>query len=359
MTDQGQGPLAGLRILEFDARDTVPLTGMMLADMGADVIRIRREAADAGDAIPTLYRGRGELILDLAYARDREAALALIDRADALIEGFAPGMMETMGLGPDICLERNPRLAYCRVSPWGRIGPLAGRQASDINVLSLSGALHAIGPAAAPVPPLALIGDFASGGLMMATGLVAAVLSAQATGVGQVVDVAKLGGVATLMSMYYSLHGAGYWPDVRAANMTDGGAPFYRCYACADAKHVAVGALEPHQFAALCDGLGVPRQRFAQYDRAAWEAMAGSFAEIFAGRARDAWEAHFAGGNACVTPVLSLAEAPHHPQNQQSGVFGAPLGMLQPMPAPGFSATPSAARARDRLSVADALVRWC
>jgi alpha-methylacyl-CoA racemase len=358
MVEQLSGPLAGMRVVEFDARETVPLAGMLLADLGADVVRIRRRGANAADVIPSLYRGRLELTLDLSRPAAAAAALDVIEHADALIEGFAPGLMEQMGLGPDTCLARNPGLAYCRLSGWGRSGPLNGEQGSDINYLALSGALHAIGSPDAPAVPLALIADFAGGGMALALGLVSAVLCAQATGIGQVVDVSKLGGSATLMSVYYALLSGGRWTDRRAANMTDGGAPFYRCYRCADGRHIAVGALEPNQYGALCDGLGIARDRFAQYDRSHWETMAEVFAGIFAGRTRDAWEAHFTGGQACVTPVLSLAEAPDHFHNRAADIFGAPLGPVQPMPNPRFSKTPLIARASAMTTVTALRERW-
>ncbi|MES2987770.1 MAG: CaiB/BaiF CoA-transferase family protein [Pseudomonadota bacterium] len=358
MVEQASGPLSGLRILEFESRDTVPLTGMVLADMGADVVRVRRGGPDAGAMIPSLYRGRMELTLDLSTHAGRAAAVALVERADALVEGFAPGIMEKLGLGPEQCLERNPALAYCRLSGWGREGPFAGMQGTDINYLAISGALHAIGPAGAPIPPLALLADFAGGGLMMAMGLIAAVFRARDSGQGQVVDVSKLGGAAALMSMYYSLHASGHWPDRRAANMTDGGAPFYRCYSCSDARYIAVGALEPGQFAALCDRLGIAKDRFSQYDRAGWGDMTTVFAAIFASRTRDAWEVHFEGADACVTPVLALAEAPHHPHNEAARVFGFPSGSVQPMPVPNFSVTPASVRESTPATIDTLLSRW-
>lgn len=358
MNEPAGGPLAGLRVIELEGRETVPLAGMLLADMGADIVRIRSGGQNAAVAIPSMYRGRQELTLDLSRPNARLALLDLIDHADALIEGFIPGLMEKMGLGPDVCLDRNPILAYCRLSGWGRRGPLQGTQGQDINYLALSGALHAIGSTRDPVAPLALIADFAGGGMNLAIGLLGAVLRARATGRGQVVDVSKLGGAATLMSMYYSLQADGHWTDRRATNVTDGGAPFYRCYACGDARHIAVGALEPGQFVALCDGLGIARGRYDQNDRSGWGAMALAFAEIFASRTRDAWEEHFEGRNACVTPVLALAEAPNHPHNKAADVFGSPFGKVQPMPSPKFSETPSTVRASAQTTVDMLKKRW-
>lgn len=357
MAEARHGPLAGVRILELETSHTVPLTGMLLADLGCDVVRVRRSGTDGGTVVPLLYRGRSEMTLDLADAKGRDAAMALIARADGLIEGFAPGAAESMGLGPEPCLSRNPRLVYGRMSGWGREGPLAGRSGNDINHLALVGALHAIGPAELPVPPLGLVGEF-SGAMLLALGMVSAILASQATGQGQVVDVAQIDGAATMMTLYYALFGAGRWMDARASNLTDGAAPFYRCYVCADGRHVAVGALDPGEFTALCLGLGLRAQQFRQYDRQGWPEMAATFAHTFARRTRDEWARHFEGLDASVTPVLSLAEAPAHPHNRAHGTFGTPLGPLQPMPAPRFSATPLEAMPQEASTVAEVLERW-
>ena len=358
MVDAGHGPLAGVRIVEFDTAGPVPLAGMLLADMGCDVVRIRRAGTDGSAIAPLLYRGRSEVTLDLTSVADREKALMLVAEADGVIEGFRHGIAEQLGLDAPRCLAANPRLVYAKVSGWGQDGPLAGAAGNDINHLALTGALHAIGAPAAPAVPLNLVGEYAGASMFAALGLVAGILSAQATGRGQVIDVAQTDGVASLMTLYYALHGAGRWADSRASNLIDGGSPFYRCYACADGRHVAVGALEPPSFAILCDVLGVPAERFEQYDRASWIEMGDAFAEAFATRSRDDWTEAFEGKDACVTPVLSLAEAPHHPHNQARKTFAAPTGTIQPMPAPRFSASPAMAVPAVPETVEQVLERW-
>jgi alpha-methylacyl-CoA racemase len=352
------GPLAGLRIVEFDTPGAVLFAGMLLADLGCDVVRIVRPGQEASGVAASLYRGRSQVALDLAQAAGREQALSLIAEADGVIEGYRPGIAEQVGLDPARCLALNPRLVYARTSGWGREGPLAGAPGNDINHLALSGALHAIGPAPGPVPPLNLIGEYAGGGLYLALGLVSAILAAQATGKGQVIEAAQLDGAASIMTLYYALHGAGRWADARAANMIDGGAPYYRCYACADGRHVAVGALEPQAFRALCAGLGIAADRFDPYDRACWPALGEALASAFASRGRDEWARLFEDGEACVTPVLSLTEAPLHPHNRARGAFSAQAGVMQPVPAPRFSATPAVAIPAIDERLADILDRW-
>ena len=351
------GPLAGVRIVELDAAGPVPLACMLLADMGCDIVRIRRAGPDGSAIAPLLYRGRSEIALDLTTVADREKLLALVAHADGMIEGFRAGIAEQLGLDPARCLAANPRLVYGRVSGWGNHGPLAGRPGNDINHLAITGALHAIGVPALPVPPLNLLGEYAGGAMFLALGMVAAILRAQATGEGQVVEAAQVDGTAALMTLNYALHGGSRWADMRASNLIDGGAPFYRCYACADGRHVAVGALEPPCFDALCEGLGLAG-RFNQYDRASWIDMGEAFAQAFATRTRDDWTEQFDGRNACVTPVLSLAEAPHHPHNVARETFAAPTGITQPMPAPRFSLSPSAAVKQETTTVEEVLERW-
>lgn len=358
MVQSSSGPLAGVRIVEFDAAGAVPLACMLLADMGCDVVRIRRAMPDGSAVAPLLYRGRSEVTLDLGQPADRERALALIAAADGLVEGLRAGMMEQFGLGPEPCLAANPRLAYGRTSGWGLIGPLAGRAGNDINFLALSGALHAIGTPGAPIPPLNLVSEYAGGAMFLSLGMVSAILAAQATGRGQVVEAAQGDGIAALMTLYYSLQGAGRWSEARASNLIDGGAPFYRCYACSDRRHVAVGALEPATFQILCQGLGIAPGRFAQYDRTCWGEMSELFAGIFASRSRDEWALHFQEVDACVTPVLTLSEAPLHEHHRARGTFATGQGGAQPAPAPRFSATPSAAMAVEAATVEDVLARW-
>jgi alpha-methylacyl-CoA racemase len=346
-----------VRIVEFDTAGPVPLAGMLLADLGCDVVRIRRATTDGSAVAPALYRGRTEVMLNITQVADRERALMLIAAADGVIEGFRHGLIEQLGLDAARCLAVNPRLVFGRVSGWGLDGPLSGGAGNDINHLALSGALHAIGPVAGPVPPLNLLGECAGGALFLALGMVSGILRAQATGQGQVIDAAQIDGVASMMSLYYALHGAGRWADTRASNLIDGGAPFYRCYACADGRHVAVGALEPPYFDALCAGLGLAG-RFQQYDRANWAAMGEAFSEAFASRTRDEWAELFECKDACVTPVLSLAEAPLHPHNRARDTFAGADGAMQPMPAPRFSATPGAAVPPRTETVEEILERW-
>ena len=357
-------PLSGLRILEFDGLGPVTFAGMVLADLGADVLRLTRSAsagapvfADVGGEV--LHRARSSVAVNLKDADDRTRILDLIGAADGLIEGFRPGVMERLGLGPDVCAARNPRLVYGRVTGWGQTGPKAAEVGHDINYIALSGALHAMGePDRPPRPPLNLIGDYGGGAMMLVTGVLAGLLEAQRTGVGRVVDAAMTDGSALLMSLFHALAGRGLWSDARGVNLLDGGAPFYRCFTCRDGRFVAVGALEPQFYAALLTGLGLREDEAPQYDMANWPALHARLEEVFATRDRDDWAALFEGADACVTPVLSLAEAPLHPHNAARNTFNA-AGPPQPAPAPRFAgsdALPEPERAA--LSVAEALARW-
>lgn len=357
-----EGPLAGVRVVEFDAIGPVPLAAMMLADMGCEVVRIVRPSGrtwdETGGAV--LNRGRPVVHLDLKVEADRASALALSARADAVIEGFRPGVMERLGLGPDVCLEANPRLVFARMTGWGQTGPLAQRAGHDINYIAVAGALNAIGPAdRPPPPPLNLLGDYGGGAMFAVVGLLAAIISARTTGKGQVVDVAMTDGVAVLTSFFHAFAHRGLWRDERGANLLDGGAPFYRCYACADDRFVAVGALEPQFFAQLLAGLEIAPDVFGQYDMDAWPRMQAALAERFQARTRDDWAAIFADTDACVSPVLSFGEAPDHPHNRARGTFMTRTDVVQPSPAPRFGATPSKiGKAEDDLTVADMLDRW-
>lgn len=308
-----EGPLSGVRIVELDAIGPVPFAAMLLADLGADVVRVVQPGGEGSGIVPALYRGRRELVLDFRHPAAIAELLDLIDRADGLVEGMAPRSAAALGIGPDRCRARNPRLAYGRASMWGSEGPMAERPGSDINVLALTGALHAIGEPDMPAVPLTLIGDHAGCGLFLALGMVSAILAAQASGQGRLVDAAAMDGVGTLMALTQNLAAAGRWVDRRAANLVDGGAPFYRCYRCSDDRHVAVGAIDAGAFAELCAGLGLDAAKIAQFDRAAWPHLAREFTRRFASRSRDEWTARFPDGAACVTPVLSLAEAARHP----------------------------------------------
>mgnify|MGYP005990015557 CR=1 FL=1 len=355
------GPLTGIRIVEIDAIGPVPLAAAILAGLGADIVRIARKDGgtwgEVGGAV--LQRGRARVELDLKDATDRDALLDLIERADALVEGFRPGVMERLGIGPAICLARNPKLVFARVTGWGQEGPLADRAGHDINYIALTGALHAIGAKdAPPTVPLNIIGDYAGGSMFAALGLVAAILSARTTGKGQVVDVAMVDGVANMLGLFHAFLDNGLWRDERASNLLDGAAPFYRCYACADGGHVAVGALEPQFFAALLEGLEIPADRFVQNDRACWPAMAQAFTQAFATRPRDAWEAHFAGTDACVTPVLSLGEALDHPVHATRGVFVDTDGIRHAAPAPRFSVTPGRNGPARSIALDEAIAAW-
>jgi alpha-methylacyl-CoA racemase len=336
------GPLKGLNVIEMAGIGPAPFVGMMLADMGADVLRIDRKGPSGSDSFERVKaanfidRGRRVLRLDLKHPEASAFALDLIAGADALIEGFRPGVMERLGLGPEVCLARNPKLVYGRVTGWGQTGPLADRAGHDINYIALSGVLGAIGGAEAPTPPLNLVGDFAAGAMMLAFGLVCALLEARTSGQGQVVDAAMTDGAATLAAMIYSFRASGQWRDSRAANLLDGGAPFYRAYRCADGRFVAVGALEPQFYAELLKGLGIAESELPdRWKRENWPALADRFSAAFAEKSRDAWAEVFAGRDACVTPVLSLDEAPRHPHNVARAAFRG----LEPATAPRFSRT--------------------
>ncbi len=341
------GPLAGLRVVEFAGIGPGPFAAMMLADMGADVVRVDRAGSTLlGLDYDVLNRGRRSIALDLKRPEAVEAALRLVEKADALIEGFRPGVMERLGLGPDVCLARNSRLAYGRITGWGQEGPLAQAAGHDINYIALSGALHAIGTEeGGPAVPLNLIGDFGGGGMLLALGLVCAVLEARGSGTGQVVDAAMTDGAAALMAMIYGMAGNGQWTDQRQANLLDGGAPFYGAYRCADGKWVAVGALEPQFYALLLDKLGLDDPAFrTQSDRFMWPRLRAALTDAFARRTRQEWCEVLEGTDACFAPVLDLAEAPAHPHNASRGTLEQRDGIVQPAPAPRFSHTPAALR---------------
>lgn len=351
-----RGPLAGVRLLEFDGMGPVPLAAKLLADLGADVLRIARP--DAGDRAggAALLANRTMVRLDLKSDSGRKAVLELIARTDALIEGFRPGVMERLGLAPDACLAVNPRLVYVRMTGWGQNGVLASRAGHDLNYVSVTGVLHAIGAAdQTPPPPLNLIGDYGGGATFAMIGVLAGLLRSRETGRGEVVDVAMVDGVSALSSAIHGLRNAGAWCDARESNLLDGNAPFYRCYACADGKFVAVAALEPQFFALLLDGLGLERGCFVQRDAAEWPAMRQAFAEAFASRTRDEWSAIFEASDACVTPVLNFAEARCYPHNVARGIFAGPL----PAAAPRFGGGEAGpASPFEEVDIGSALERW-
>ena len=359
------GPLAGVRIVEFDAIGPVPLAAMLLADLGAEIVRIARAPNsgqawdDTGGAV--LNRNRKHVHLDLKSPGDRDRALALVTRADAVIEGFRPGVMERLGLGPDVCLAANPRLVFVRMTGWGQTGPLAERAGHDLNYIAVTGALEAMGSPDRPPPvPLNLVGDYGGGSMFAVMGLLAAVIAARASGRGQVVDVAMTDGVAALSSLFHGLAASGLWMNARGLNLLDGSKPFYRCYACADGRHVAVGALEPAFFARLLVGLDLDPAAFSQFDPSEWPAMAETFAGVFVTRTRDEWAARFEGTDACVSPVLDFAEAADHPHNAARQTLIEFDGVRQPAPAPRFSDTPAAidpAR-RGLIDIDEAVAAW-
>jgi alpha-methylacyl-CoA racemase len=341
------GPLEGLKVLELAGIGPGPYACMLLADLGADVLRLERGDPDAASEASwdVLNRSRHSVALDLKNDAARMLVLDLCEQADVLIEGFRPGVTERLGLGPDDVFARNPKIVYGRITGYGQEGPLSARAGHDINYISVSGALWPIGRVGErPVPPLNLVGDFGGGGVFLAFGVLAAYMSALRTGEGQVVDAAMVDGSASLMAMTYSLMGLGTWIDDRGVNLLDTGAPFYEVYDTSDDKFVAVGAIETQFYRALLEGLGLteedPKQ---QWDRTRWPAMKERFASLFRAKTRDEWTERFIHIDACVTPVLSPTEAAHHPFNTQRNVFSID-GMLQPQPAPRFSKTPGAIR---------------
>ncbi len=337
------GPLSGLTVLELGGIGPVPFAGMMLADMGATVIRTGR----AGDTSHTvLNRGRVQLFVDLKDPDGVALVRRMAHGADIVIEGFRPGVAERLGVGPDDLLAGNPRLVYGRMTGWGQDGPWAGAPGHDINYLSITGALHAIGPRDGdPLPPLNLVADFGGGGMLLAFGLVSAVVHARATGQGQVVDAAMVDGASLLLGMIHGFVADGLWRDERAANFLDGAAPFYRTYRCADGEHMAVGCVEPQFFADFLRVLGLTDDPlFAdQNDRDRWPAQVRRLEQVFVTRPRGEWERVFEGTQACTTPVLSLDEAAAHPQMAARRTLANGVdGIRQPMPAPRFSRTPAA-----------------
>ena len=328
-----------------------PFAAMLLSDMGAEVIRIDRKSQPGDTAFDTLKnygflnRGRRSLALDLKQPAAAKALLTLVASADALIEGFRPGVMERLGLGPDACRAKNPKLVYGRVTGWGQTGPLAPSAGHDINYIALTGALHAIGKRDQPVPPLNVVGDFGGGAMFLACGVLAALLEAQRSGQGQVVDAAMTDGAALLMAMQYSFKAAGHWNNERESNLLDGGAPFYGTYRCSDDKWLAVGAIEPQFHDLLIGKLGLPAAEFAdRWNPESWPRLRARLETVFGGRTRDEWCALLEGTDACVAPVLDLDEAPRHPHNVARQTFVAHAGITQPAPAPRFSRTAPAIR---------------
>ncbi|WP_460605342.1 CaiB/BaiF CoA transferase family protein [Jatrophihabitans fulvus] len=343
------GPLEGVRVVELPAIGPVPMLGMLLADLGAEVIRIDRLSGggDLGSIMTTTAMGRGRrsLGLDLRKPGGAEVVLRLVERADALIEGFRPGVAERLGVGPDEALARNPKLVYGRMTGWGQHGPLSATAGHDLTYLAVTGLLHGIGPKdGPPVPPVNYVADFGGGSMFLATGLLAGILHARASGEGQVVDVAMTEGAAYLGTMTRVMAGMGVWQDRREANLLDGGSPNYRCYETSDGRWVAVGALEPQFWEALVTTLGREVEGTpGPYDPKEWKACRAWLTETFLTRTRDEWAELFAPLDACVAPVLTLAEAQEHPHNVARGSFTDVAGATVPAPAPKFSRTPGEA----------------
>ena len=360
------GPLAGVKIVEFTGIGPAPMAGMMLADMGATVLRIdRAAAADLGVPMAQehefTHRSRAVMKLDLKRPEAITQALRLIDGADALIEGFRPGVMERLGLGPEVCLGRNPKLAYGRVTGWGQHGPLAQGAGHDLNYIALTGALHAIGRAGQkPTPPLNLVGDYGGGALYLVTGLLAAIIAARTTGAGQVVDAAMVDGALSLMTPIYAMQAGGRLSAPRGENQLDSGAYYYEVYECADGQFISLAPIEAKFHAELLRLLEIdPASMPAQRDRGGWAAWKEVLTARFLARTRDDWCRILEGTDACFAPVLSMAEAHRHPHNQAREAFIDVGGHRQPAPAPRFGATPLAhPRAPGSVSLAETLAAW-
>lgn len=353
------GPLRGLKVLEFAGLGPAPFCCMLLSDMGADVVRIDRPGTTYKPA-DVEARGRTSLQLDLKNPAQKQQALQLVSKADILIEGFRPGVMERLGLGPDIAHQLNPALVYGRMTGWGQTGPLASKAGHDLNYLALTGALHAIGSKEKPAVPLNLIADFGGGALYLAMGVLAALQHAQKSGTGQVVDCAMTDGVISMLGMIYGDFAEQRWNDARESNVIDGAAPFYNVYQCSDGQWLSVGAIEPQFYANLLHVLELYEPVFKeQWDKSLWPQQQQKLTELFFNRSRDEWCALFAVHDACVTPVLNLAEAQQHPHNLARQSFTRVAGINQPAPAPRFSATAGAIQAGSAAdSVAAVLAAW-
>ena len=345
------GPLAGYKIVEIAGIGPTPLCCSLLADMGANVVRIDRKGPTglgfeyAGEKADIRRRGRPSIAVDLKHPKGVETVLRLIESADALADPMRPGVMERLGLGPDVCLARNPRLIYGRMTGWGQTGPLANVAGHDINYISLSGVLHAIGTKERPVPPLNVIGDMGGGAMFLAMGLLAGMLEARKSGKGQVVDVAMTEGSAYLAMACFGLASSGHWKDERESNPLDGGAPFWRCYETKDGKHISIGAVEKKFWALLLETLELdPAALPDQLDEDGWPKIIAVFDAKFKEKTRDEWCEIMEGTDICFAPVLSFSEAPHHPHNKARGSFVEVDGIVQPGPAPRFSRTPSSVK---------------
>ena len=347
------GPLEGITVIEIAGIGPGPFCGMMLSDMGADVIRVDRTGSGGLGAIPNdvLNRGRRSVAVNLKTAVGREVVLRLCEKADALFEGFRPGVAERLGIGPEDCAKRNPKLVYGRMTGWGQDGPMAPAAGHDINYISLTGALHAIGrKGERPVPPLNLVGDFGGGGMLLAFGMVCALLEARKSGKGQVVDAAMVDGATALMAMFFTFRNMGMFKEERESNMLDGGAHFYDTYETKDGRYVSIGSIEPQFYALLVEKAQLDPVRFApQMDASKWPELKKELAGVFRQKTQKEWCAIMEGTDVCFAPVLPITEAKEHPHNKARGTFLELEGILQPAPAPRFSRTQARVRSNARL----------
>ncbi|GIJ26751.1 CoA transferase [Micromonospora qiuiae] len=346
MVGSAKGPLVGLRVLELSGIGPGPFAASVLGDLGAEVLRVDRPGG-AGTGVPehldTLRRSRRSVVLDLRQEAGVEALLTMVEAADVLIEGYRPGVAERMGFGPDVCLRRNPRLIYGRMTGWGQEGPLAQNAGHDLNYIAVTGALHAMGRRGQPPAiPLNLVGDFGGGSLYLVVGVLGALLERERSGLGQVVDAAIVDGVAHLITMFHGMLAAGMWRDERGVNLLDSGAPWYDTYETSDGGHVAVGAIEPKFYAQLMETLGLDPDQRRRSDPRQWEAIRAELTKAFLSRTRDEWAEIFGASDACVAPVLSLREAIDFPHLRERNVFVDVAGIMQPAPAPRLSRTPGA-----------------
>src|SRR3954465_1886651 len=358
-TSRASGPLAGIRIVEFAGLGPGPFASMMLADMGADVVTLMRGEQKQGLRGAIMMRGRRQIACDLKDKTCVTDVLRLLEGADVLVEGYRPGVMERLGFAPDAVLARNKRLVYARMTGWGQSGPLANAAGHDINYISVTGALAAIGPKDSPVPPLNLVGDYGGGALYLVVGILAALLEAQKSGRGQVVDVAMCDGAASLMSLFCELTAIGRWKDGRESILLDGGAHFYGTYRCKDGEFISLGSIEPQFYAELRRLAGLRDVIYdGQMDAKNWPAMKAKMADVFMTKSRDEWCAIMQGTDVCFAPVLSLSEAPDHPHMAERQVFVTHEGVVQPAPAPRFSRTPSAIRPTVNVELTDVAKEW-
>jgi alpha-methylacyl-CoA racemase len=353
------GPLAGIRIVEFAGLGPGPFASMMLADMGADVVTLMRGEQKQGLRGAIMMRGRRQIACDLKDKACAADVMTLLEGADVLLEGYRPGVMERLGFGPDVVLARNKRLVYARMTGWGQSGPLANAAGHDINYIAVTGALAAIGPKDRPLPPLNLVGDYGGGALYLVVGILAALIEAQKSGQGQVVDVAMCDGAASLMSLFCELTTIGRWKDGRESNLLDGGAHFYGTYQCKDGEFISLGSIEPQFYAELRRLAGLDDPLYdSQMDAKQWPAMKARMAEVFRSKTRAEWCAIMEGTDVCFAPVLSLSEAPAHPHMAARNIFVDVDGVVQPAPAPRFSRTPSAIRKAVAANLADVAKEW-